>query len=290
MTSDYLTPDFYLGFDPKSATSLALVTDTLQKCLSDIKNWMVANKLKLNESKTEIIVISTNTQLKKNLLSCVSFAGEPICPTGQARNLGVVFNSALNFENHVSYICKSAYFYIRNIYRMRKYMDKATTDALVRALITSRVDYCNSLLGNVPKYVLHRLQTIQNVSARLICRIPRGHHITPTLKELHWLPIEQRIKYKQLVLTYKIIHGKAPRYLADVLHQYAPSRSLRSAQKHLLPVPKTRLKTFGDRAFSVQAPRLWNLLPNDLKLLPSLELFKQHLKTYLFREAYVLSS
>ena len=276
----------YLAFNPNTVSGITDATEALQKCLSDIKKWMMANKLKLNESKTEILVISTHTQLKKNLLSCVSFAGESIYPASQARNLGVVFNSVLNFDSHVSSICKSANYYIRSIHKVRKYMDKSTTDALVRSLVTSRIDYCNSLLGGVQNFVMQRLQRIQNASARLICRIPRSEHITPTLKGLHWLPIKQRIMYKQILLTYKILHGLSPGYLADVLHPYAPSRILRSSQKQFLCIPQTRLKTFGDRVFSVQAPKLWNSLPLELKLQPSVQLFKKHLKTHLFTSAY----
>ena len=98
--------------------------------------------------------------------------------------------------------------------------------------------------------------------------------------------MKQRIQYKALLLTYKVIHKLAPRYLEDLVRPYQQERNLRSANQHLLEVPSTRLKTFGDRAFSVYAPRLWNAMPIHVKQAPSLALFKKMLKEHLFKYYY----
>ena len=115
---------------------------------------------------------------------------------------------------------------------------------------------------------------------------PRVAHVSPVLKALHWLPVEQRITFKILLLTYKAINNLAPSHLSQLLVHYNPTRSLRSAGKYLLEVPKVRLKTYGDRAFSVGVPKLWNVLPLDFKLSSSVPVFKSHLKTHLFRSAF----
>jgi hypothetical protein len=106
------------------------------------------------------------------------------------------------------------------------------------------------------------------------------------LKELHWLPVKQRIKYKIILFVYKAINGIAPAYINDLISPYVPYRSLRSSSKRLLSVPKFKLQTYGARAFSICGPVLWNALPQDVIQCASLDSFKSKLKTFLFNEAY----
>ena len=183
-------------------------------------------------------------------------------------------------------MCRSCNFHLRNIARIRKCLDRHTAEIVVHALITSRLDYCNSVLFGVSVRLLQRLQMVQNSAARIVMISSKRQHITPILKALHWLPVKQRIQYKALLLTYKVIHKLAPRYLEDLVRPYQQERNLRSANQHLLEVPSTRLKTFGDRAFSVYAPRLWNAMPIHVKQAPSLALFKKMLKEHLFKYYY----
>ena len=111
-------------------------------------------------------------------------------------------------------------------------------------------------------------------------------HITPVLKELHWIPVKERIVFKILLITFKALNGLAPVYITKLLNRYVPARQLRSSDMLLLKVPSSHLKTYGDRAFSVCAPKLWNQLPYDLKSSISLNIFKTNLKTFLFKQAY----
>ena len=106
------------------------------------------------------------------------------------------------------------------------------------------------------------------------------------LCQLHWLPVEQRILYKILLLTYKALNGLAPLYLCDMLERYIPVRRLRPSDNYHLSVPRYNLKSYGGRAFSVVAPKLWNNLPLDIKLSPNVNVFKSKLKTYLFKYSY----
>ncbi len=106
------------------------------------------------------------------------------------------------------------------------------------------------------------------------------------LQSLHWLPIEARLKFKVLCLTYKSYHGLAPSYLSCLLSHHQSQRSLRSDNLHLLSIPHYNFTSFGDKSFCVHAPRLWNKLPLNIKLSPSFDSFRSQLKTFLFREHY----
>ena len=143
-----------------------------------------------------------------------------------------------------------------------------------------------ALLCGLPQTLLSMVQQVQNAAARLVCLTGQGEHITPVLKELHWLPVRQRISFKVLVLTYQALHGTAPQYMTDLLSWYQPTRSLRSSDALLLTAPQSRLTRFGDRAFQHAAPRLWNGLPISLRSANNLNSFNKALKTFLFKDAY----
>ncbi len=120
----------------------------------------------------------------------------------------------------------------------------------------------------------------------LLTRAKKTDRVTPILASLHWLPVHFRIQFKILLFVFKALNGQAPSYLTDHLTPLSSSRSLRSSDRAFLAVPRSRLKTKGDRAFSIAAPRLWNQLPLDIRLAPSITTFKTKLKTYLYSQAF----
>ena len=155
--------------------------------------------------------------------------------------------------------------------------------------ISSRLDYCNSLLYSLPDCLISKLQRVQNAAARLAHKAPKFCHTSPILQELHWLPIRDRIKFKVILITFKAIKGAAPNYLQELISfKGNSSYGLRSNDSFLLAQPRQRtLTTLGDRTFAVAAPMLWNCLPVELRNPNiSIESFKVKLKTHLFQEAY----
>ena len=255
----------------------------LSECVAEVKVWSSRNKLKLNESKTEILQVTSQfrqpTPLPNN---CIV---NDISPSTSVRDLGVVMDHELNLQKHINNTCRSAAFGICKIGKLRRFLDQANTERLVHAFVTTHLDYCNSLYVNLPQTHIAPLQRIQNTAARLVSRTKKSDHITPVLRSLHWLPMVQRIQFKVLTITYKVKHGLAPKYISELLVPKNPSRVLRSSSSiHLQfspgPIPRTR---YGSRAFAVAAPQLWNKLPLHIRSSPSLDTFKTRLKTHLMR-------
>lgn len=273
----------YVSFRPSESTP---ALQQLESCIEEIELWMTSNRLKLNNDKTEILLISTQAILNKIGPLSIRIGSVEVSPRSCVRNLGALIDSNLTMEQHVSAICKACGLHIHNIGKIVKYLTSSATEKLVHSLISSRLDSNNSLLYGISDTLVHRLQLIQNTAARLVTRTRKHEHVSPVLQSLHWLPVHERIIYKVLLLTFKALHELAPSYLSDLLTVYTPSRALRSQSKNLLSIPQTRLKSFGDRAFCKAAPTLWNSLPLDIRSCKSVATFKSKLKTYLFKKAY----
>ena len=186
-------------------------------------------------------------------------------------------------KDHVSLLCRTVNFHLRNLNRIRSYNDHSTCAHAVRSLILSRLDYGNSLLGGLSSTDLDRLQKLQNRAARLIYQVNKRSSATPFIRELHWLPVEQRIKFKISVHVYNCVYGSSPVYLQDLISKYnSGSQGLRSNRDQTrLAIPKTK-RAFGDKSFAVFGPKVWNSLPANLRAAPSVQCFKKLLKTYLF--------
>ena len=196
-------------------------------------------------------------------------------------------DSSLSYDSHISSVCKSARFQLYRLRRVRKFLTPEAIKLAVHALVTSRLDFSNALLHGLPSYQIARLQLIQNAAARVVSGCSKFEHITPTLVELHWLPISSRITYKLLCLAHKCLYGTAPAYLCSLVRRVSRGRSLRSNTQNVLEVPRTRTLRFGDRSFSCAAPKLWNDLPPALRGTVSFTQFQVRLKTHLFRSAFL---
>ena len=181
--------------------------------------------------------------------------------------------------------CAQCFLHLRDLSSIRSVLTQEAAESLVHAFIASRLDYANALLIGAPDYALQRLQRIQNLAARTVKRASRWDSAHELLRQLHWLPVRERIDYKALLLAYKALHGLAPTYLADMLHPYHPSRPLRSADRENLQVPRT-FSRYGSSTFTYHLPKLWNELPFHVKSAASLPTFKSALKTFLFSRAF----
>ena len=241
----------------------------------------------MNPDKTQLIWIGTRQQLAKIDISSITLLSAAVPLSSTVKDLGVHIDSQLTMSDHVTALRRSCFFQLRQLRAIRSSITVNAAKTLVHAFVSSRIDYCNSLFFGISKGLMARLQGIQNAAARLITGTKKFDHITPVLRDLHWLPVHHRITYKIAMIAHRCIHGLAPPYLAqDCVPVSAQSgrQHLRSATGHQLQKPRTRT-ALGSRAFAVCAPTVWNSLPIDLRH-PSLpaDTFRRNLKTWLFTQ------
>ena len=189
----------------------------MELCVKDIRTWMIADKLKMNEKKTEFMIIGTKLQLEKVNIDHLMVGSSRVSPVPIVKNLGTWFDSNLNLREHINKTCRAGHFQLHKIKHTQKYLSDVAARTLVHAFIIGRIDYCSSLLYGLPSVHLNKLQRVQNSAARLICNISRYEHITPVLHTLHWLPVQYRVNFKVLMLAFKTIHGLAPDYISDLI-------------------------------------------------------------------------
>ena len=189
---------------------------------------------------------------------------------------------------HVSNICKTCFFWLRQLRRVRRSLDTESIKTLVHAFVTSRVDYCNSVLSSASKKVMDKLQHVPNAAACLLTGTRKYERDLSRLMhdDLHWLVIPQRVQYKLAVTVHRCLRHRAPRYLADYcvpVCEVSGRQNLRSARCHQLSVPHVRRTTLGTRVFSVAGPTVCYSLPDHLRN-PAVDSkqFRRDLKTYLF--------
>ena len=276
----------YLSFNPSDPEAENKAVREIEDCIQDIRAWMLSHKLKLNDDKTELLIIGSKQQLAKVPELSVKVGSSDVNKSNNARNLGVIFDSNMNLEKQVNNISKRAFFELKRIRQIRHYLSQEAAEQLVHSFVSSTIDYCNSLMYGCTKNLLNKLQKIQNCAARVVTGAKKFDHVKPILESLHWLPVSSRIEYKIALLTYKCLNGLAPQYLADLFVPYKSSRQLRSFNKSMLKVPKTNTKTFGSRAFTYAAPTVWNALPEYVKKSNNVESFKKLLKSHYFKVAY----
>ncbi|MCP4274572.1 MAG: hypothetical protein GY781_21820 [Gammaproteobacteria bacterium] len=290
-----VTYHFYAD-DTQIYVKITNVEDTqrrIELLMSDIGIWMKKRKLKLNDNKTEILIVHGNRRVDEtqNIIS-INIGDSQLQPVNSVRNLGVYLNSKLDFKEHVHQVVKSCYFHIRNLYAVKQFINRRCLLMLVHSLIFSRIDYCNALFVGLPNCLLKRVQSVLNRAARLICGVPPRTPTTLYHIELHWLPIRARIEFKLCLLTFKVLKYDEPKYLSELL-KYRPARhgvAVRHDDDPLrLDEPRAfHQSSFCDRSFSYVAPRLFNRLPLSIRQVGSVDCFKKKLKTFLFERCYDL--
>ena len=276
----------YIGI---RAGELELSADLLNRCTIALQDWFTNNGLCLNPSKSEVLLIGTKQRLASTSqeinASEIRIADCPIAPSAVIKNLGVTIDSNLSFNQHVNATCKAVHFHVRALKHIRKSLSDDTAKTIACSVISSRLDYCNSLLVGTSARNISKLQSAQNSAARVVLRVKKYDHITPALKKLHWLPVKDRITFKLITTVYKTRFFRQPEYLVTLLPNYVPVRQLRSSSQDRISTTLART-AIGSRGFSVAGPNAWNSLPNSIKQSQTIADFRRKLKTFLFKKSF----
>ena len=271
----------YIHLSHKNA-SAALAK--LNACLIDVQRWMSLSKLKLNPEKTEFIVFGSKAQRQKiSSYFTVSILGSLLHPVDSVRNLGVWFDAEFSLSEHVKRICKACFLQMRDLRRIRQYLAPEVAVLAVNALVSSRLDYCNSLFRCLSCFNLHKLQSIQNTLARIVTNQRKYMLMLHPLilKQLHWLPVKYRCMLKTATLVYKFLHSGSPSYFQPFLSlsscSYSTSRS--HPDRQYLTVPPFHSSVFKsvkhfDHTCAFDAPKIWNELPHDVRSAASVASFR----------------
>ena len=247
--------------------------------------WMDKNWLKMNQSKTEFIIFGSRQQVNKCVSDSLDVNGVRVPCSDQIKYLGASLDSLLNFKNHIKAQCRKAMGNVIKLKYIRNYLTVDACKVLASGMILSHIDYCNAILAGLPKCDIDKLHRVQSMAAKIILK--RGKYMTvlASLFQIYigYQLVHKRIDFKVLTLVYKCINQMAPEYLMNKLIFHNAVRSLRSdSMFETLVVPRTKRKTFADRAFSFYWPSKWNELPNNIKEANTLDVFKSKLKTYMF--------
>ena len=196
----------------------------------------------MNNDKTEIIVCGTNPKRKLVNIDSIDIGDVNVALSSEVKDLGVIIDSRISFNKHISFLRRSCYYQIRRISNIRPFISVQSAKSLAVSLILSKLDYCNSLFYDMSDENFHDLQLLQNHAARVVLKAKRDCSATALLKELHWLPVRQRVLYKIALIVFKCLHfSDFPSYLKDLVVLHKPSKFLRSGDKHLLQEPFKKL-------------------------------------------------
>ena len=246
-----------------------ILVNDVKNCIEQITAWSYTLSLKINPDKTEMILFHPKSMKHRVIIGGTVIGEECIRYSKEVKNVGAWLDQHLDMNKQINNIVSQSYKSLQNIGRVRNILTNKHTEMLVHSVM-SRLDYCNSLLYNISKSKLLKLQKVQNAAARLVVRSKRRTPISSILKKLHWLRVESRIIFKLLLLMFKCIHGQS----AKIIEIKYKSHNCRPQDYLLLETRKVKTK-YGKRAFSYAGPMLWNALPLATRMEENVEVFKK---------------
>ena len=248
----------------------------INNCFRLITEWMNMYFLKLNAGKTKILVVVPPSLKDKVLIQGTFIDGKCIRFVQSAKNLGVILDDELSFKEQIKYVVKSCFLSIRKLSSIKPFLTFQQLRTATSSLVFSRIDYCNSLYYGLNETHLSKLQYVQNSAARLVRKRNHFHGSTENvIRHCHWLRIKERIVFKICLIVRKGLNGTAPKCISDMLKEASSTRTGK------LVVP-SYLSKYGNRCFARAGPKLWNLLPFNIRAETDVAKFKKLLKTFLF--------
>ncbi|KAK3103380.1 hypothetical protein FSP39_018833 [Pinctada imbricata] len=264
------------------------IIDQIESNLNDdilsVKTWCDENKMAINENKSKCLLIGSRQRLsrldKKEI--DIEVNGKPLQNVEADKLLGVTIDNNLQFNKHISEVCRNISCKISLLRRIKRYLNKHYRKLYFNAYILPSIDYCLTIYGNASKTQLDRVHKLQKSAARVIMDAPPDSPSQPLFDELGWLNIYDRCMFNKGVLLYKIFNNLAPPYLCDLFSKNSNSLyTLRSVTGNDLQVPRHKTESFK-RSLQYSGVSLWNELPSNIKEASSLFSFKNCLYKFLF--------
>lgn len=266
-----------------SGKSLNKLIQSTNKDLSNIKQWLLANKLSLNATKTEHMFIGSDDNLNKTRnTSQINIDGDVIKSVRYTKCLGVYVDERLAWNEHIDHISKNISQAIAGLRQTRPFVSKEVAITIYNSLIQPLFDYCDIVWANLTTYQGTRLQKLKNRAGRVITQ--QGYDVRSFVirEELGWKKLCESRDEHNVVLIYKALNNLAPPYLLEYLKlsNYSENYNLRDREKNIaLPRPKTN---YLKNSFAYKGSKLWNSLPKEARLATSLKLFKKHISSLNF--------
>lgn len=253
----------------------------LEKDLLRVTSWCCRNSLLINPGKTKFLLFGS-PQLLKNFTEgfSLNFLGKTLHPVFSAKDLGVIIDAHLKFDEHISKLVSSCISKLCQINRIRHLLDQETSTLIVQTLVLSKLFYCSSVWSGTAAKNIKKLQLVQNFAARVISKTYKYDHITPVLQELKWLPVDRQLQYRDTIHIFKCLNGLSPSYLSNKFYQCGTIHEHSTRNRNDLSIPKFQTTT-GQRSFHYRAVKLWNNLDNSFKSINDIKLFKVELKKHL---------
>lgn len=241
--------------------------DLLSKYLKEIQSWASSHALIINPQKTQVIIIGSKRLVNgRNINSVprVTLNGTQIPYCTKVKNLGVIFDQYMAWDEQVKNICKKVNGAIHAMYRLRNFLDSRVKQTLIQSLIMPIFDYADVVQVGMSEELTGKLQKIMNTCIRYIFNLKKDCRVTPYYNKLEWLKVKQRREEHAAVYIFKIIHTQQPSYLTTCFTFLSQNHhfNTRSDNKLLIPQHKTN---YYNHSFAVSVARFWNSLPSSVR-------------------------
>ncbi len=206
---------FYMAVDNIDNTE-----GKIKLIMDDVGKWMESKQLKLNQDKTECLIVGKNKDIRRINIPTLCIGGISLETCETVRDLGILLDCNLSMKEQIQRVVRTTRYHLRNIGFVRKYLDETTTKMLVHNYVISKLVYCNSLYYGLPNYLLKDLQLVMNRAARLMKGLPHRERITPALIDLHWLPVKASTEYKIAAMSHQALFSGKPEYVRNTLKEF----------------------------------------------------------------------
>ena len=233
-------------------------------------------------------MFGTNHQLNKmqSTSTRIAIGNTNVSAVNHVCNLEFLMDNTLKNQSHINNLTSTTFNQLMTIRRIHSKLDQETTRYIIQSLVISKLHYCTSLLLGSADYQLNKMQLIQNMACRIVCKLCKFDHVSSSMQDLHWLKIPYQIQFKVACIMCKCRNGQYPKYLTDVLPSKHKTQQLHSCTSDRYSSILHRSSLAYNASFAAAGPRLWNSLPKNIRQQPSLDMFRSNLRTHLFKLCY----